>query len=132
MPEYRTRFFPTHLTRWFALAIGLLMAATTLADAAPIHPHLGAQLIEQGALVLDVRAPEEVEATGLLANAKNVVHTDTEGLKAAVGADRQRMVVVYCASGRRAEMAMDSLREAGYHNLINAGGYDDLRAALED
>lgn len=34
-------------------------------------------------------------------------------------------------SGRRSGIAEESLRAMGYNNLINAGGYDELKLALE-
>jgi phage shock protein E len=38
--------------------------------------------------------------------------------------------VLYCRSGRRSALAQDSLAQLGYRNLINAGGYDQLKLAL--
>ena len=42
-------------------------------------------------------------------------------------------IILYCGSGKRSGVALESLRQAGYENLINAGGLDqarDLKAAL--
>lgn len=118
----------------------ILVAACLLAGPAPaqeertpIYPHLAAQLIRMGdVLVLDVRSDEEVEETGTLADAVHVVHTDTEGLMEAIGEDKSRPVVLYCGSGRRAGIAIQALEEAGYIGLVNAGGYEDLQVALAD
>jgi phage shock protein E len=35
-------------------------------------------------------------------------------------------VVVYCAAGRRAAKAKQQLDAAGYTNVVNGGGFDDL------
>lgn len=42
--------------------------------------------------------------------------------------DRTAPVIVYCASGKRAQKAVDILKERGYQNVWNAGGI----ASLED
>lgn len=127
-----TRPGPAH---WLiaALLVGLLALVPghlLRADDTPIYPNMAADLIGQGALVIDVRRAEEVEDTGLLADAKHVEHGDLEGLKEAIGNDTWRTVVVYCASGRRAGIAIDALQEAGFTGLVNAGGYEDLHLAL--
>lgn len=36
-------------------------------------------------------------------------------------------IQVYCRSGGRAEIAKNLLDDAGFKNVINAGGLDDLR-----
>lgn len=100
-------------------------------DAQPnIYPWLAARLVARGVPVIDVRSAEEVAATGTLADAVNIVHTDTAALIDFIGEDRDRTVVLYCGSGRRAARVIEALREQGYHNLVNAGGYEDLAEAL--
>lgn len=41
------------------------------------------------------------------------------------GSDRSKPIVVYCASGRRAQQAKDVLLEAGYEQVTDLGGIDD-------
>ncbi len=96
-----------------------------------IYPWLAAGLVARGVPVIDVRSAEEIAETGMLADAVNIVHTDTEALIEFIGEDRDRTVVLYCRSGRRAGLAIDKLREHGYRGLVNAGGYQDLAAAIE-
>ena len=43
-----------------------------------------------------------------------------------VGGDKAKPVVVYCASGARSRKAQQQLEAAGYTNVVNGGGYDDL------
>ncbi|MOA65778.1 Thiosulfate sulfurtransferase PspE precursor [compost metagenome] len=47
-----------------------------------------------------------------------------------MAADKNTPIVLYCRSGRRSAIAKDSLAQLGYRNLINAGGYDQLKLAL--
>ena len=41
--------------------------------------------------------------------------------------DKEAEIHVYCRSGRRADIAMTMLQEAGYKNVSNAGGINDAR-----
>lgn len=85
-------------------------------------------LIEDGALVIDVRSPGEFSG-GHVDGALNIVHTDIEELAAAIGPDQGQSVVLYCGSGRRSGLAIAGLEELGYTALFNATGYDALQAA---
>lgn len=96
-----------------------------------IYPTLAASLIEMGVPVIDVRSAEEVEETGTLAGAEHIPHTEIDALVDFIGDDTARAVILYCRSGRRVARAIENLRERGYHGMVNAGGYDDLRDALE-
>jgi rhodanese-related sulfurtransferase len=84
-----------------------------------LEPQRGAELIESGAQLIDVRRPYEYEG-GHLAGARNV---EMNELSAAAGSiSRQAPVLFYCRTGDRSGMAAQAFREAGYdaHNL--AGG----------
>jgi len=93
-------------------------------------PASARKLIADGAFVLDVRTPDEY-AAGHLANAANVPIQEFAQRMAEVeklaGVDKARPVVVYCAAGRRATKAKQQLEAAGYTNVVNGGGFDDLR-----
>jgi phage shock protein E len=97
-----------------------------------IYPRMAAGLMAHDVAVIDVRSAEEVEASGLLAGAVNIPHTDTEALIEFIGEDRDRTVVLYCGSGRRVARVIDTLRELGYHGLVNAGGYQDFASAINE
>ena len=93
-------------------------------------PAAARKLIEGGALVVDVRTPEEFEG-GHLDRATNVPIQDfaerIAEVDKLVGGDKAKPVVVYCGSGGRASKAKAQLEKAGYTNVVNGGGYDDLR-----
>jgi phage shock protein E len=115
-----------------ALTVVLVLLFACTIQAAEIEPDRAAAAIDDGALVLDVRSADEVAETGVLAEAEHVPHTDIQGLIEAIGPDHDRLVVLYCRTGFRTALAIGELHEAGYTNLINAGGYVDLEAALDD
>lgn len=69
-------------------------------------------LVEQGALLLDVRTAEEYGA-GHLAGAVNIPVQQLAERLSEVGT-RERPVVVYCRSGGRSAQAASLLQRAGY------------------
>lgn len=72
-------------------------------------------------LVLDVRTTEEF-AAGHVPGARNVPHDQVVGRIAELAAMKDREVVVYCRSGRRAAMAAQELRNAGFTRLRHLEG----------
>jgi sulfur-carrier protein adenylyltransferase/sulfurtransferase len=83
----------------------------------------------QGALLLDVREPEEVRAArpaGSLAISKGFLELRIE----AAVPDKQRPVRVLCAGGSRSVFAAQALKELGYQNVRSvAGGFAAWKAA---
>ena len=74
---------------------------------------------------IDVRSAEEFNA-GHLQDAVNIPHDKIiEGVKA-LGSAKDEPINLYCRSGRRAETALTELKNAGYTNVTNHGGYEDL------
>ena len=80
--------------------------------------------------MIDVRTAGEY-ADGHLASATNIPVDGFADHVAEVdrlaGSDRSRPVVVYCAAGARAAKAKRVLDDAGYTQVVNGGGLDDLR-----
>lgn len=76
--------------------------------------------------VLDVRAPEEF-VTGYVPGAVNIPHEQVAARLAEVPKDRD--VVLYCRSGRRAAMAAEVLAQHGYTRLKHLEG--DMPAWIE-
>lgn len=83
--------------------------------------------LEDGATVIDVRTPEEYDAGHVV----DAVPADLEGgAFDGVVADlpREAAYVVYCASGRRAAVAVERMVEAGFTDVVNGGGLADMTA----
>ena len=83
-------------------------------------------MIESGALIIDVRTPEEF-SRGHLENAVNIPVTRIQSQVTAAVPDKGRPVVVYCQSGRRAEVAKEELTALGYRKVVNGGGMAGLQ-----
>lgn len=89
------------------------------------------QKIEAGALVVDVRDAAEVEKSGKVAGAVHVprgmlefrADPDTPYYDKNFGKDKA--VILYCASGGRAALSGQALKELGYDEVYNLGGFGD-------
>lgn len=74
---------------------------------------------------IDVRTPEEF-AQGHIAGSINIPYEIIGQEIGSITRDVDSDVRVYCRSGRRSGVAMDTLKGMGYANVINEGGYEDL------
>jgi phage shock protein E len=87
-------------------------------------------------VILDTRTPDEIRAAGTLPNAIQTTCTATAcpDLSAAPQnfvPNNKSTVVIFCRSGRRAATAKRILQEKGHTGtILNAGGWDDVQAAL--
>ncbi len=86
-----------------------------------------AQKIEAGALVVDVRSPEET-ASGMFKGALNIPIDQAESRLAEFGA-KDKPLVLYCRSGARAGRVKQMLESKGYTDVTNAGGFADMPGA---
>ncbi len=89
------------------------------------NPKIAWEHIEQGAMIVDVRTPEEF-AEGHLANAINIPFEQIAEEFTKRNIDKDQSVVLYCRSGRRSGIAQESLIKLGYSNTYNGGGYQSL------
>ena len=122
----RTHHKSTPVT--YTLLVILTLWLISPAMAVNGDPELAKQawpMIENGALLIDVRTKEEFDA-GHIEGAINIPYQETNALMNAIGTDKQRPVVVYCRSGKRAGRAKATLDENGYTNIFNATGYEAL------
>ncbi|MGK7944254.1 MAG: rhodanese-like domain-containing protein [Microcystaceae cyanobacterium] len=84
------------------------------------------EAINAGAIVIDVRTPEEF-AGGHLDGALNIPYDEIAQRISEITEERDRMIVLYCRSGRRASVAEEILRSNGFTNVLNAGAYSELK-----
>ncbi|TPH08817.1 MULTISPECIES: rhodanese-like domain-containing protein [Haemophilus] len=106
-------------------ATAILFPLTTSANTTHKVEQSAVQPEKAKGIWIDVRSAEEFNS-GHLQNAVNIPHDQIiEGIKA-VSSDKNAPINLYCRSGRRAEVALNELKKAGYTNVTNHGGYDDL------
>jgi phage shock protein E len=77
------------------------------------------KLVADGALLLDVRTPEEFRDRHL-DGALNIPVQELAGRVGELGA-KERPIVVYCRSGARSAMAAILMKKAGYE-VVDMGG----------
>ena len=104
-----------------AIAVPFFASANT----APQTEQSAVQPEKAKGIWIDVRSAEEFNA-GHLQDAVNIPHDKIIARIQAVSPDKNAPVNLYCRSGRRAEAALNELKNAGYTNVINHGGYEDL------
>ena len=86
-------------------------------------------------LIVDVRDPTEVQASGKVKGAVAVsrglleFRADPESPSHSPAFNKDKTVVLYCGSGGRAALAGKTLQELGYKSVFNAGGFKALADA---
>ena len=116
------------MKKLLAAAISAVAITTSFIAHADVTPQAKQSMVQSEkakGVWIDVRSAEEFNA-GHLQNAVNIPHDKIiEGVKA-LGSDKDAPINLYCRSGRRAEAALTELKNAGYTNVTNHGGYEDL------
>mgnify|MGYP003608999192 CR=1 FL=1 len=77
-------------------------------------------------LIIDVRTAAEYQQAHIR-QAINVPFDQINGRIAALTADRDAHIVLYCRSGRRSGIAEQTLRQLGYRQVENRGGLHDMQ-----
>lgn len=86
-----------------------------------------ATMLAKGAVVLDVRSPEEF-AGGHHPAAVNLPLPNLRGKVGKVIAGKDTAVIVCCASGMRSRQAAEIMGELGYTTVKDAGGWGNVPA----
>lgn len=95
----------------FLLALSLLSASTAFAKD----------------WLIDVRTPEEF-AAGSATGAVNIEYQNILAGVEKLGVQKQDQVFVYCRSGRRSGLALETLQGAGYSQVKNLGSLEQARS----
>jgi rhodanese-related sulfurtransferase len=101
-----------------------------------ITPEEAQAIIAKGnVLVVDVREPPEVAASGKIQGAVNISRGMLE-FRADPGSpyhdprfDKDKTMILYCASGGRSALGGKLLKDMGYERVFNLGGFKDWAAA---
>ena len=87
-----------------------------------------AQLVQEGAIILDVRTPGEY-SNGHIKGSINIpvdkLGTNLNKLKS-----KDKAVITCCASGARSAAAKSILKSNGYVNVHNGGAWHSLRSKI--
>jgi len=114
-----------------ALSLKEMMEAAN-AVVPKITPTKAREMIARGnTLMVDVRDASEVEKSGKAAGAVHVsrgmleFRADPESPAHDKNFTRDKRVILYCGSGGRAALAGKLLKDMGYGEVYNAGGFKD-------
>lgn len=112
------------------------MLAAANAAVPRIPPDEARALIGRGnVLIVDVRDPPEVQASGKLKGALAVSRgflefsADPESPMHNPEFQKHKTVLVYCASGGRSALGGKTLKDLGYAAVFNIGGFKELADA---
>ena len=108
------------------------LLAEAAASVPKISPQDAAALIAGGdVLVVDVRDGTEVQSTGKVQGAKHVprgmleFRADPDSPYYDSAFNRDKTVLVYCASGGRSALAGKTLHDLGYKDVRNLGSFKE-------
>lgn len=101
-----------------------------------LSPAEAAEKMQSGdVLVVDVRDPTEVQQTGKIKGAVNVsrgmleFRADPESQYHNPAFQKEKTILLHCASGGRSALAGKTLQDMGYTAVFNIGGFKDLAEA---
>lgn len=93
-----------------------------------INQGVAAYRSTQGAVLLDVRTPEEYHE-GHIAGSINIPLQNIRGVQTQISSF-DTPIFAYCASGARSAQAAQYLHEVGYTNVTNIGGIHAYRGEI--
>jgi len=77
---------------------------------------------EKGFFLIDVRTVEEHDTGAIPGTDVNIEYREIAKRHKEIGASLDDHIVVYCQSGKRSNIAADTLTELGYKNVYNIRG----------
>ena len=104
---------------WLIVIVVVIVATVMVLRGRGANPSTVREKLSRGALVIDVRTPGEY-GSGHYKGATNIPVNDLAARLSEIG-DRQKPIVVYCASGARSGQAAKILVAAGFRDVTNAG-----------
>jgi rhodanese-related sulfurtransferase len=104
-----------------ALAVAFYELRLRATGALQVSAADAVRLINRGALVIDVRKPDEY-AAGHIVNARNVALDKLQQGDDAIKKQKDKILLTVCDTGAIAGKAADLLRRGGYANVFNIRG----------
>ena len=97
-----------------------------------ITPEEAKKIMDSGEehIILDTREQDEFDE-GHIPNAILIPHTEIENKAIELIPDKDKLILVYCRSGRRSKIAAEALSKLGYTNVKEFGGIIDWPYEVE-
>jgi phage shock protein E len=96
----------------YLLTVQQLQASLTKADSTS----------KKGFILIDVRSPEEHQAGVIPGTDLNIDFREIQARHREIGAQLDEHIVVYCQSGRRSNIAAETLADLGFRHVYNVSG----------
>jgi len=91
-----------------------------------VSEEIARQHLANGALVIDVRSPEEFQS-GNVPNAINIPLGELKEKLPDRVKDKNQVLLLHCLSGGRSGIAQQQLKAMGYSNVFNLGSFSRAR-----
>jgi len=108
---------------------GLVVQMLRAGDALPEKE--AREKLQAGAVVIDVRTPEEFKGKSLPGVINVPLNTIQAGITNYV-TNKSQVVLLHCRTGRRSGVAESELRSLGYTNAFNIGSFEQAEKVLQD
>ena len=97
-----------------------------------ITPEEAKKIMDSGEehIILDTREQDEFDE-GHIPGAILIPYTEIENNAIEMIPDKDKLILVYCRSGRRSKIAAESLAKLGYTNVKEFGGIIDWQYEVE-
>lgn len=97
-----------------------------------ITPEEAKKIMDSGEehIILDTREQDEFDE-GHIPGAILIPYTEIENKAEEMLTDKDKLILVYCRSGRRSKIAAESLSKLGYTNVKEFGGIIDWTYEIE-
>jgi phage shock protein E len=107
----------------FVVVLVLTIAYIYMKRAGQISSKEAQEYLKNGAMVIDVRSMNEFES-GHIIQAHNMPLDRVEVMVPSAVKDKNKVLLLHCASGVRSNMAKKKLEALGYKNVFNLGSYE--------
>ena len=120
-PSNRAKPAYMNVLTWIILA-GVIVAFLLVKRLTQITPATAREWLNKGALVIDVRSPEEFQERHL----PGVINIPLDRLGDEIARhapDKAQPLLLHCRSGNRSSMGTSTLKKLGYQHVFNLGSY---------
>ena len=101
----------------FCLILLCLLLTACGQESKTISTNAALDLINDGAIIIDVRTKEEYDSGHI----KDAINVPLDVIDT-ISYDKDKLIIVYCATGVRSLQAFNELKELGYTNIYNIDG----------
>ena len=107
----------------FIIVMVLALAYMYMKRSGQVSSKEAVEYLRNGAMLIDVRSPQEFES-GHILQAYNMPLDRIDVLVPTAVKDKNKVLLLHCASGVRSGLAKRKLEGLGYKNVFNLGSYD--------